>query len=970
MKNWTKLTKAVGKTLLLAALACPMVVSCYDDSALWDEVADLKDRVAKLEQNLTNEATALKALIAGLQTSLNELGVKVDGNYESLNELIESLGNYVTAAELAEFKAQLADELSKIISVEGTVVNADGSTTVTLTDGTSFVVYPEAETLKSVVTVITIDGVQYWAVYNDAGKAEPVYDEDGNLVPVLATEPQFKVDEATGLTYVSFDGGATWTATGATNPCIFTGCEINYVTDSYGDEWPATVTLTLPDGSSITVTLDGYGSFIFGNPYMGRPTTQMFIPAGTSYSQQVSMEGVAGYLVSVPNGWNVEEESNEWGEFFFNITAPSKEAIASGAAAAKGELKVLASLEGGKTITAKMEVNTEAFQKLAVSKGNAIIEITNGLGKYYYGVAAAEGFDPQATEESIDLYDYNALYDNYNLTMPVDELDPSVEMVPGETYVLWVVPAFYDNEMYEYYLQPGTIEYVEFVYTSVNVKTNAVTFNSIDATFDFVGVPEFLAGFTEKGEYYNLEEIVEYDINSSLAYIQWGMGPTIHYYDGPFTGSPMDFLAACGGWAEGAILPGKEYVMWMTPWDPTKEAYSVDDMYEFTWTTSPLTAGGSLTPVASNEKVEITKVTATLTAEGAGLIYYAWVEPEMVSTITDKAAYVLENGYIVEGSVADIVKSGLKPEKSIVLYALAVDANGAYGDVLDKTYTTLPLTYSDVQVNLGEPVLTENNYGSINATVTVTTSNVPEGSTVKRLIYFWNTTDSGYWSTMGGSVDAIQEYMALNPSYYGATRKTVVAGAESTDITKTYLEYDTDYVLILIAETADADGVLSYSKAATLTVTPKMDLGEVVFSVDDNGNENPVWAAAKPTVEYKTETIGDFGTVTWKVTDIDEGFTGYTYSLSKEYVDARKANTRELITWLLGQPSVAECCELGAYNGYWENLDDYEGVDMDAYFYGYAVSDNIIVVLVADAEGNYYEPYMWDAPTTGGGFAQ
>ena len=36
--------KAVGGSMILAALACPVFTSCYDDSKLWAEVGILKDK--------------------------------------------------------------------------------------------------------------------------------------------------------------------------------------------------------------------------------------------------------------------------------------------------------------------------------------------------------------------------------------------------------------------------------------------------------------------------------------------------------------------------------------------------------------------------------------------------------------------------------------------------------------------------------------------------------------------------------------------------------------------------------------------------------------------------------------------------------------------------------------------------------------------------------------------------------------
>ena len=42
--------KMVGGSVILAALACPIFTSCYDDSKLWNEMDKLNDRVTSLEE--------------------------------------------------------------------------------------------------------------------------------------------------------------------------------------------------------------------------------------------------------------------------------------------------------------------------------------------------------------------------------------------------------------------------------------------------------------------------------------------------------------------------------------------------------------------------------------------------------------------------------------------------------------------------------------------------------------------------------------------------------------------------------------------------------------------------------------------------------------------------------------------------------------------------------------------------------
>ena len=64
--------------MILAALACPVFTSCYDDSALNDridrvdeELGSLKDKVEALEKRLNDEVAALQTLIeSGFNSAL------------------------------------------------------------------------------------------------------------------------------------------------------------------------------------------------------------------------------------------------------------------------------------------------------------------------------------------------------------------------------------------------------------------------------------------------------------------------------------------------------------------------------------------------------------------------------------------------------------------------------------------------------------------------------------------------------------------------------------------------------------------------------------------------------------------------------------------------------------------------------------------------------------------------------------
>ena len=210
-----KIFTSLKSVVCVALVACMMttaVTSCsYDDRDIKNEIeqikgdlAALKDRVAALEEALQQEVDALTALINGKTV---------------------------------------------VLSVE----TLDGNTVVNLSDGSSFTVYGECDTVDTNTTLAPAqhtDGVYYWAVYNH-GEFAHFLEVDGAYVPVFAEDAElvFDVDEATGNLLVSVDGGKTFVDSG-----IAAESEACVVSDVVVNE-NNTVTLVLADGSEVVVAM-------------------------------------------------------------------------------------------------------------------------------------------------------------------------------------------------------------------------------------------------------------------------------------------------------------------------------------------------------------------------------------------------------------------------------------------------------------------------------------------------------------------------------------------------------------------------------------------------------------------------------------------------------------------------------------------------------------------------------------------
>lgn len=208
MRAWEKLKKCgytFLKYVLLVLFVSPSVTSCYDDSEIWDKIGAIEDRLNTLETGLNNQIKA--------------------------------------------FSDFLAD---KGITISECKQNADGSYSISLSNGTSFNTLPETADFSALVSYVEIDGVKYWASYDPEGDLVPLVGADGSKVPVHTAAPV--VEERDGVYYLIL--GDKEFVTGYRTKdvvSIFTSCQLNK--DDAGQVYSAT--FTFGEDMSFTVIVDG-----------------------------------------------------------------------------------------------------------------------------------------------------------------------------------------------------------------------------------------------------------------------------------------------------------------------------------------------------------------------------------------------------------------------------------------------------------------------------------------------------------------------------------------------------------------------------------------------------------------------------------------------------------------------------------------------------------------------------------------
>ena len=208
MRALEKLKKfgyTIFRCALIVLFVSLSVTSCFDDSDIWDKIETIEDRLNTLETGLNNQIKAFSDFLAD---------------------------QGVTISECKQ--------------------NADGSYSISLSNGTSFNTLPETADFSALVSYVEIDGVKYWASYDPEGDLVPLVGADGSKVPVHTAAPV--VEERDGVYYLVL--GDKEFVTGYRTKdvvSIFTSCQLNK--DDAGQVYSAT--FTFGEDMSFTVIVDG-----------------------------------------------------------------------------------------------------------------------------------------------------------------------------------------------------------------------------------------------------------------------------------------------------------------------------------------------------------------------------------------------------------------------------------------------------------------------------------------------------------------------------------------------------------------------------------------------------------------------------------------------------------------------------------------------------------------------------------------
>ncbi len=767
MEISTKFKNLFIKGLLLFCFVSPMFVSCSDIKELWEKVEDIESRLDSIQNDLNAQIEAMNALLEG---------------------------GDITIAKCEK--------------------NDNGSYSITLSNGTEFTVMPELACYEPIVSYVEENGVKYWAIYDSDGVLTPLLDGTGGKIPVSAATPV--IEERDGVYYLIIGKNEYVTGYGKDdNVSVITDYVIN--ADESGNAYSVTFKI---GEETFTLSVDGYKGFTFrlGSAQIGGNIIKdLYVTYGSTYRITAGLDGVVDYVMQIPDGWRVRETMDETtGELNLDITAPTKETIAAGAAVDGGDLKVVAVIEGGDAMVARLELSTAPFKTFKVTATNAVIEKYNGVDKFLYGLTKESDYDEAAIFAGAEAM-LNANDKGVSET-DIDRLLSEIlgaELVAGQKYVLWAIPAFYDitDEDAAYYVVEGLIETLLFGGTIIRQEISDITFNDAVLDFSLSGAESYFGGTCE-----NTQEAIRevlFRINNKM--------------DDPFT-APLSYNGSVFSFPTGevdddiVVKSATEYITWVVPYiEGQEEKYSVEDMVSKSFTLSEITAGGNIDVVPDVAEIDKVSINVPLSAPGASRIYYIFLAKRTANRYDEaaRADYLLKNGKIADGESVVASVGNLTSGTERVLFAMAVDSEGKYGTVSVSEYVTEELVYNDMTVTL-----TAGQVGANTASVSVSVT----GGTAVDYVYWAGKQTEEFWLGLSGTTAlekaaSAQQLLALYPEDNDVVRAMNLFPLTDGVINMTELKGNTTYQVVVLA--VDSEG--KYSEVGhTQFNTLSVNLGVIV----------------------------------------------------------------------------------------------------------------------------------------------
>ena len=709
-------------------------------------------------KNLSTALAALEATVGAnykdILAKMDAADKVLDGKIADVAAAVEAVKKAYPAAD-KEVLAAFAEALAKVAVQK--VEEVDGNVVLTLADGSKITLAKPAAPLTNVdnsglVTIVTEDGVKYWGVVKADGTSESLG------IPVGAdTSLEFRVGEGNALEY-SLNGG-DWIPTGAyVADSEYTLLTDFYQGDTDEIDWE-TYEYVKEDFYTLVFGGTEYHLPLYkvDESVVTLKTGKTYFEYGESVTVDVVISDIASvYVMTKPDGWRASLEGKKLtvtapvesaveagyaesdGEVLLHATtAEGKCKIVKFVVATTPGFSLTLSEDGVLTI-----VNPEV-----VTMTDRWGDVSTDFNDAYVGLAEVAAFeaDPIAYVEGIQdnwdaLYtylanwksntveyddDWNPIYKIGGMYEPgvyeVDVIETTVpemyadwnwgEEIPAQPYVVWACPMD-ENGMpktadlvYAYYYPEIKATITEVAASTTDVE---VAVNVVGATTYYVGLvaEEQLYGFPideymqmQEGPFGYFQMALQYGM-PDYAFQQMGT-----QFGGEYGEEMPETITASMIHYGQPLMPSTKFYMWVFPVvdgldlaDYTYEKNLKPYIYEFT--TEGLAPGGSATVEFGDAELTFSSMTVGLSAtEGSSMIYYQWFEADEFNELDEDtlAETLMAEGFVIAGEAGEARNSELTvtPGSEFVLAALAIDAEGKYGEVAIDTFTAPELKFSE-----------------------------------------------------------------------------------------------------------------------------------------------------------------------------------------------------------------------------------------------------------------------------------
>ena len=893
--------------------------SCqYDDEWIHDEFGNIRQEIADLREQLENELNAIKDMVNGLVT-------------------------------ITDVKQQ-----------------QDGSKQIVLSDGTKINVYPKGDNVPvGLVTTTVVDGVLCWAQFDGLGNAQPIY-VNGKVVPVADATPKTQVVD--GVIEVSFDGGATWVKTGydaSVADSIIADVEVVYSdwrTDEDGNKLALYCKVTLADGSVIKVGMQN-GRIIL-------PYDSVFAAYGETLPFALDAEDAADFLVTTPKGWECEvNHSPKNGTMILNFTAPTLEAIDSGAAVNSGVVKLMVTFNNGASAIASIKVSTNPAKVYFTLEG---VHVEVGYGANYvlcgiipasdYKMSSVLGWCNSTLEgNTVSYVQQLSFMEDTSAYIAYKDMRT---MKVGTEYIFWyTVPR--TNEDGDLYLTEAEFFTENYTHSSVKFQVVTPSFFDVDVKFTTQNSANYMLGYAKASEF-DAAYIAEY-------YTEHPDYLAATHENMEYTGSFVELFT------NGAALEyGTEYVAYYIA-ENSKHVYLEDNVVSWTFSTSDYTRDGSMeVSVIGEPTVAYNYIEMTLNTADPHIMMFYTAMPSYMASAYPTDDYVidmlLEEGTMVKSNDDVVARySGVEPGTKLTFFAVAVDAEGKIGKPFKGEYTTKQIVYNDLALT-AELV----DYKIDNTLIRLTC----EGAQSYAYI-LCKTSDSVWKEKYGGTAKKAGEYIIMNMDATDV-HKTTDSRYELVDgcIALSGLEMDVEYVVVVMA--VDAEGLCS--AAASCYFKPIANIGNVVYRTEAQ------WEESKPTVSILAVEDNPhlFMSFSWSCLPAPHTKV-YTAAIFRSNLVNEELGTNiDTVEKLIAE--IMTCCDTGGMSEQGKSFEwqesgiylrewiEWEDTDGDNYleevyhceerdapyiFFPYGSKDNTFIYTTwVGEDGNFCEPFAVD-PMTG-----